>query len=378
MIVGVDVREWQPGRPTGIGRFLEEFLRAAWAARRMARFVLVGDAAGEVRVVAANVSVVRVPERLTAWWDQVSLPRALARAGADVLYSPYIKVPLRAPMPVVSTIHDLTFFLRADYNRRRADVLVNVPFRWFCRQVVRRATAVIVDSVTSARDVARLLGTDSTKVRVVPLATAAAYRPGADAADAAVWARHGLAPGYVLYVGGMWPHKNVPRLVRAHAGLPEGLQALHPLVLAGGPLPHDLQRLLQAPHAAGGARALDVVSEADLPALYRGAALFAFPSHYEGFGLPALEAMACGTPVLSSTAPALVELTGDAAAHADAEDEAAWTVALRALLEDPARRQTMAARGLARAAGFSPERMAGDILKVLEGAAVSRRPEAGP
>lgn len=367
MNIGVDIREWQPRNRTGIGRFLEEFLRVATASRPSDHFVLIGDATCEVRVDAENLRLLRIPERWTPWWDQVALPRALARLGADVLYSPYIKVPLRAPFPVVSTIHDLTFFLRRDFNRRPLDVLVNVPFRGFCRMVVRRAAAVIVDSETSSRDVRRLLRADPAKLRVVPLATAAAYRPEGDrAADAAVWSRYGLAPGSVFYVGGMWPHKNVPLLVRAHAALPEALRARHPLVLAGGPLPEDLRNLLRPAQVATGTRALGVVAEADLPALYRGAALFAFPSHYEGFGLPVLEAMTSGTPVLCSTAPALVELTGDAAEHVQADDEGAWRDALRALLEDPGRRDMLAARGRARAAGFRPERMAGDILKVLD------------
>ena len=367
MIVGVDIREWQPGNQTGIGRFLEEFLRVATQARPTDRFLLVGDATCEVRVDTANIRATRIPERWTPWWDQVSLPRALARLGADVLYSPYIKVPLRAPFPVVSTIHDLTFFLRRTYNRRPVDALVNVPFRGFCRLVARRAAAIIVDSVTSARDVRRLLGADPAKLHVVPLATAAAYRPDGDrTADAAVWSRYGVARGYVFSVGGMWPHKNVPRVVRAHAALPEALRARHPLVLAGGPLPEDLGRLLRSPQIAAGTRLLGVVAEADLPALYRGAALFVFPSHYEGFGLPALEAMACGTPVLCSTAPALVELTGDAADHVDPEDEAGWRDGLHTLLQDPDRRAAMAARGRVRAAGFRPEQMAGDILKVLD------------
>lgn len=374
MIVGLDIREWQPGRRTGIGRFLEEFLREATAARPHDRFLLVGDPGVEVRVRAGNLDVLRLPERCTLWWDQVALPRALARAGVDVFYSPYIKVPLFVSVPVVSTIHDLTFFRVASANRPWCDWVLNPPFRLFCHLVVRRAAAIVVDSATSAHDVQCLLRPDPAKLRVVPLATSAAFRPDADPeADAAVLRRSGVTPGYVLYVGGFRPHKNVPRLVRAHAALPAPLRLRHPLVLAGGPMPSDLRRLLGEGAVAAGARCVGVVPDGDLPALYRGATLFAFPSHYEGFGLPALEAMACGTPVLCSTAPALVELTEDTAEHVDPEDDAAWQAALRALLEDAGRRKTLAARGTARAAAFRPERMAGDILKVLDEVVACRR-----
>ncbi|MFQ5946340.1 MAG: glycosyltransferase family 4 protein [Anaerolineae bacterium] len=365
MIIGVDIREWQPGVQTGIGRFLEEFLRAATVARSRDRFLLVGDATCEVRIQGENIRVVRVPERWTPWWDQVTLSRTLAAGGADVLYSPYIKVPLLAPVPVVSTIHDLTFFLKPQYNGYSEALLLNPPFRLFCKLVVRRAAAILVDSVTSARDVQRVLGPDPAKLRVIPLATSAAFRPKANGrADAAVWSRYGLTPGYILYVGGFWPHKNVPCLARAHATLPGRLRTSHPLVMAGGPVSEDLQRLVKEPGSA--VRCVGVVPDPDLPALYRGAALFAFPSGYEGFGLPVLEAMASGVPVLCSTAPALVELTGDAAFHADPEEPAAWERALLLLLEDPDRREMLARRGLARAASFRPERMASEILAVLD------------
>ncbi len=374
MMIGVDIREWQPRKHTGIGRFLEEFLRVALVARPREQFLLIGDATSEIRVRGGNVEVVRIPERWTPWWDQVALPRALARAGAGVLYSPYIKVPLLASVPVVSTIHDLTFFLRADYNRRPADLLLNPPFRVFCSLVVRRAAAIIVDSWTSARDVQRLLRADPARLRMIPLAASAAFRPAAaPGPDAAVWERHGLGPGYVLYVGGLWPHKNVPRIVRAHAALPRSVRARHPLVLAGGPIPKGLQRLLRESEVAPWTRCVGVVPDTDLPALYRGAALFVFPSHYEGFGLPVLEAMACGVPVLSSTAPALVELTADAAEHVAPEDGPGWERALWALLNDAERRATLAARGRARAADFTPERMTTEILKVLDEVVACRR-----
>lgn len=374
MIIGVDIREWQPGKRTGIGRFLEEFLRAASAARPQDRFVLVGDEACEVRMHGANVEVVRVPERSTLWWDQVALPKTLGREGADVLYSPYIKVPLLAPFPVVSTIHDLLFFVRAGYHRRPVDALLNPAFLLFCRLVVRRAAAILVDSASSACDVQRWLDPDPARLRVIPLATSSAFRPNGNAhADFGVWERYGLAPGYVFYVGGFWPHKNVPRLIGAHAALPEPLRGRHRLVLAGGPVPRGFETAGPTSEAPHGIRWLGVVPDEDLPALYRGAALFAFPSRYEGFGLPVLEAMACGVPVLCSTASALVELTGDAAHLVDPDDGAAWRHALLALLEDRDRRAMLAARGRARAAGYSPERTAGEILKVLDEVVACRR-----
>jgi alpha-1,3-rhamnosyl/mannosyltransferase len=366
MIVAVDVREWHGDRQTGIGRFLEEFLRAAHAARPDDRFLLIGNDATRTRVQGANVTFTRLPERCTLWWDQVALPRWARRAGAEVLYSPYIKAPLVGRTPVVSTIHDLTFFIRADYNRRRRDLLLNAPFRLFCRAVAKRAAAIIVDSAASGRDVQRLLHADASKLRVVRLATSPAFHWHADPGeDAAVLSRLGLAPGYVLYVGGFWPHKNVPQAIRAHGALPEGLRRRHPLILAGGSSSDAVDRLLKAPPVAEATRWLGPVPDADLPALYRGASLFIFPSHYEGFGLPVLEAMASGTPVLCSTAAALVELAGGAAHHVGPEDDLGWRRALQELLEAPARRDAMAARGRSRAAAFRPERMAADILAVL-------------
>ncbi len=366
-VIAVDIREWQPEQYTGIGRFLEEFLRSATIARPLDRFLLIGDDACEVRVLAANIEVVRIPERWTLWWDQVALPVALRRAGADVFYSPYIKVALLSKVPVVSTIHDLTFFLLDEYTRTPMDRVVNGVFRMFCRFVVRRAAAIVVDSATSASDVQRLLAPNPAKVRVIPLATTAIFRPAQDhLADAGVWQRYGLDQGYVLYVGGFSPHKNVPNLVRAHNALPASLRMKYPLVLVGGPVPQELLHLFRTSDAATGMRAIGRVPDADLPSLYRGAALFAFPSRYEGFGLPVLEAMACGVPVLCSTAPALMELTGGAACHLDPDDQNAWERALASLLEDADCREKLAAKGRSRSTLYNPNRMTGEILNVLD------------
>src|SRR5437867_1545456 len=109
MIIGTDIREWQPGVRTGIGRFLEELLLAALASMPEERVLLVGDSTCEVRVQAPNMEVVRIPDRWTPWWDHISLPRLLARHRVSVFLSPYYKGPLLAPCPVVLTIHDLFF-----------------------------------------------------------------------------------------------------------------------------------------------------------------------------------------------------------------------------------------------------------------------------
>ena len=374
MIIGVDIREWQPGRYTGIGRFLEEFVRTAAAMRPHDRFLLVGDAGCEARVRAGNVETVRIPERWTLWWDQVTLARTLAGRAVNVFYSPYIKVPLFAACPVVSTFHDLTFFLLKEYNLTLREICVNSLFLAFCRLVVRQAGALMVDSEASARDVQRLLGANLSRLRIIPLATSPQFRADGDRQrDAAVWKRYGLDDGYVLYVGGFSPHKNVPTLIRAHGALPESLRAGHPLVVVGGPVPSPIRSLVQNQVGIGGLRCLGVVPEADLPALYRGAAIFAFPSRYEGFGLPVLEAMSCGVPVLCSTAPALMELTGGAAVHLNPDDESAWAGALASLLGDAVRRERLAIAGRARIALYSPDRMTGAILKVLDEVGVCRR-----
>lgn len=154
--------------------------------------------------------------------------------------------------------------------------------------------------------------------------------------------------------------------MQAHAALPEGVRARHPLLLVGGPPPAGLQPPLEDPAGAGRIRCLGGVPDADLPSLYRGAALFAFPSRYEGFGLPVLEAMACGVPVLCSTAPALVELTAGCAEHVPPEDGPGWQRALSALLGDLSRRQDLGRRGRSRAGAFTRERMTEQILQVLD------------
>jgi glycosyltransferase involved in cell wall biosynthesis len=179
--------------------------------------------------------------------------------------------------------------------------------------------------------------------------------------------RYRLGPRYALYVGNFLPHKNLPGLLRAWAALPPTIRGTHRLILAGGdrggrPALESLARTLGVSAGVGFA---GLVADEDLPAVYGGAAALVLPSLEEGFGLPALEAMACGAPVIASQRGALPEVVGDAGVLVDPEKDEALTAALTRVLGDDAARAALVRRGLARAATFTAERTAGRVIDLV-------------
>jgi glycosyltransferase involved in cell wall biosynthesis len=204
-------------------------------------------------------------------------------------------------------------------------------------------------------------------VMVIPEAANARYRQLDPDAVAPALGRYGVEPPYILYVGSLEKRKNLPRLLQAYARLRQDLPGWK-LVIVGArkwksaPIFDTLSRLGLEPyvHFTG------FVEEDDLPALYNGADLFCFPSLYEGFGLPVLEAMACGTPVVTSSTSSLPEVAGEAALLVDPYDVEAIAAAMRRVLSDPELAQDLRARGLARAAQFTWERTARETIAVYE------------
>ena len=190
---------------------------------------------------------------------------------------------------------------------------------------------------------------------------------------APVRARYGLAPDYLLHVGTLQPRKNLARLMEAAASLRARWPELQ-LVLAGQPGWQAGPILAQARAHSDSVRLLDYVPDDDLPGLYSGARAFVFPSLYEGFGFPVLEAMACGTPVVCSNTSSLPEVAGEAALLMDPEDTAALAGAIGRLLEDTALRENLIARGLEQARKFSWERAAQETLAVLDIAVGAKHP----
>jgi glycosyltransferase involved in cell wall biosynthesis len=293
---------------------------------------------------------------------------AQVSAGSDVYFGTNFLGVFHRAFPTVLTVHDMAYHIYPEHalpSMRRA-LDQHLPGH------VQRAARVIADSEATKRDIVRILGTPADKVAVVPLATNPSFRPVADPARlSAVRARHRLPARYLLYVGTIEPRKNLCTLFDAMAQLPADI----PLVVVGGrgwnagAVFARLDDLV----ARGRALYLGYVAEADLPAVYSMASLFVFPSHYEGFGIPPLEAMACGVPVVTTNVSSLPEVVGDAGILVTPNHVDELAAAANRVLSDEDLAARMRVAGLARAATFSWQATAERTLHELQSAVASWR-----
>jgi glycosyltransferase involved in cell wall biosynthesis len=315
---------------------------------------------------------VRLPWRLARMaWEQAVLPLHLRRLDVDVLHSPhYTTTIVSGGWRRVVTFHDVTFFLLPD----RYPPLRRAYFRAASRAGARLADLVVAVSKTVKADVECHLRLPPERVRVVPLAAAPSFHPLDDPARmTAVRSKYGLPERFILNVGALEPGKNQATLVRAFHRLKgqgpstSSGQGLEQGLVIAGPRAWRYERLLRLVDGlglAGQVRFLGYVPAEDLAVLYNLADLFVFPSLYEGFGLPPLEAMACGLPVVASTAPALREVLDDAALLVHPQDVVALAEAMVVALRDEALRSRLREAGLRRAAQFSWERTARETAAV--------------
>jgi len=298
------------------------------------------------------------------WFEQVAFPRACRRLKADVAHVPYWASPFFPSVPTVVTIHDLIPLLLPEY---RGGPLVRLSTA-LVSATARRATLVLTDSQASRRDIVAHLGLPHERVRVVYLAADERYTPAAAPEDDEVRARYGLPKRYVLYLGGFDVRKNVATALAAYHRAAPFIGEECPLVVAGQlperdtPFTPDPRRLAREWAVEPFVRFIGFVEEADKPALYRGAVAFIFPSRYEGFGLPPLEALACGTPVVGSNAASLPEIVGDAGMLFPPDDAHGMATALARLVTSENFRAELSRRALTQAARFSWERTARETL----------------
>jgi alpha-1,3-rhamnosyl/mannosyltransferase len=354
--IGIDVREWRRKSSTGIARILSTFVR--WTnGNSPHELFLYGNQETEVRVAPARGEALIQRQRTRLEWDQLTLPRLLVRTGADVFLSPYYKAPLRAPCPVVVTASDL---IDIHFPRGLPQRLVRP---WWMRLMLRRATHVLTLSEWSRSDIVETLRIAPSHVTTFPLAVDERFLKPLPASEAdRVRTRYGLPRHYVLYIGRCTPHKNVSTLVSAWGRLSRELTQGHDLVLAGG----DVRGFGELVAETGvDAMIPGFIRDTDLPGLYAGATLMCFPSLHEGFGLPPLEAMACGTPVIAANATSIPEVVDGAALLVDPTDAEAWSQALARLMSDDEARARLVAAGGSHARRHTAERSAAPMLDCL-------------
>ena len=310
---------------------------------------------GRVQLAASHRATERPAQRIL--WEQTALPRLLRDLRVDVFHSPVNVLPLRRlPCAAVVTIHDLAFLHYPQYYRRAKRLYQ----RAFTTRSARAATLVIAVSESTRRDLIARTGVAPDRVRVIYPAIDARFQPVADPAVLAAFRQaHDLPPRFWLYLGTLEPRKNVEGLVRAYAHLLAEAPETPPLVLAGaqGWFYDTLYALVRTLGLERKVTFAGYVRDEEQPLWYAAAELFIYPSFFEGFGLPVAEAMACGTPVITSSVSSLPEVAGEVAAQVDPGNPALLAHAMRRLLHDDDERRWRAAEGPRWAAQFSVERM---------------------
>jgi anaerobic magnesium-protoporphyrin IX monomethyl ester cyclase len=355
-------------RRTGVGYYTEHLLHHL-AGHADELTVLSNQPVDTDRPLPPHVRVVtsrrHVPRMV---WIQMLAPAALRATGAEVAHFTNGMVPLASFVPTVVTIHDVSLRLYPRYHPPRR-VLLNGPL---VALAARRANAIITVSDSARDDIVRSYQVDPARVRVVYEAAAPAFTPVRDPERLAqVRRRYGLADRIILYVGTIEPRKNLPTLIDAFSRQLRAGALAHQLVCVGpyGWMSRGLGQRIDTEGLDHAIRFTGYVPFEDLPALYSLAEMFVYPSMYEGFGLPVVEAMACGVPVIAGPASALTEVGSHAVYHVDRLDADRLGEALIDLAKDGARRARMSAAGLARAREFSWDRAARESLEIYAGVA---------
>jgi glycosyltransferase involved in cell wall biosynthesis len=315
-----------------------------------------------------NMEPVVLPAEPAWWWTPFVFPRDLARSAVSLAHVQYI-TPLDRPVPFITTIHDVAFRRYPGLFPLKHRVLLNalVPLSAW------RAARVITGSESTRQDLVHYYRLPPEKIAVTPYAADRSYHPmDRDAARRAIRERFGVRRPFVLSVGVLQPRKNLPRLVEAYARIARTVP--HSLVIVGkwGWAHDELKAAVQRAGLGDRVFFTGYVADSDLPILYNAADVFAYPSLYEGFGLPPLEAMQCGTPVLTADNSSLPEVVGDAGILVDPRSVREIADALRTLLKDDRERARLREAGLERAKRFSWEETARRTVEVYQQVAEGR------
>jgi len=364
MRIGIDARLVYYSQ-AGIGQYI----------LNLARWLAQIDGANEYVLLQSRKDKTTIIEqanfrRASLWtpshhrFEQRMLPAEIARLGLDVLHSPDFIPPFRASCRMVITVHDLAFLFYPHFLTRES-----ARYYGQIDQAVHQADHIIADSKSTRQDILRMLGVPPDKVSVVYLAANPLYRPVPLArARQRAAEKFGLSGDFILFVSTIEPRKNLPTLLKAYRQLLDAYKIDVELAVVGkkGWLYGEIPSLVEELQLADRARFLGRVSDDDLLYLYNAAGVLAHPALYEGFGLPPLEAMACGTPVIVSNASSLPEVVSDAGLLVNPKNVDAWAAALWRVFADDALRDELSQRALARSGYFSWERTARQTLEIYK------------
>ena len=333
------------GPSNGIKRYTTELWRAIGDSDLGITGVALGGDAEAARFAKLAHRPVRSILPTNLGWSVWALPRAVSSAGAHLFHAPAYTAPLWGARPLVVTIHDVSYARNPDWYPHRSGIFRQA----FYRRSAHRADRIITDSIFSRNEIVSVFGIDEGRIDVVPLGVSPHFqsRPG-----------HPREP-VILHVGDLHTRRNLRLLIEVVAGLRPDVPGLK-LVLIGADR-GELSPLMGLASRLGVTDIVHHLTDVDDDALrdwYQRAAVLAAPSRYEGFGLPIVEAMACGTPVVASRGSAFTEVVGDAGVLLDADDREAWGRTLRGLLDDRDHAAELSAKGVARAATFTWSRTA--------------------
>ncbi len=368
MRVAIDVRKIND---FGIGTYLRNLVRFLPQLDSPHRFHLLCYRRHEalLQSLASDVDVTFIQSGNYSIREHLEIPMKLRRIRADLYHAPHYVLPYGLPCPSVVTVHDVIHLLFPQY----------LPSRfagWYAKQMIghalKKARIVMTVSSASKKDLLRLFDVSDEKIRVIPNAIDPSMTQSISPEDlATVRKRLQLTGRFILFVGNIKPHKNVERLIEAFGALraQDAFSDLS-LIAVGDDISRypALRRAMARHKVRDHVRFFGFVPESTLVALYQSAHLFVFPSLYEGFGLPPLEAMANGLPVVTSNVSSLPEVVGDAALTADPRDIGALTDAMRRLLVDEELREKLKRRGYEQASKFSWERAVRQVHDVYESA----------
>lgn len=340
-------------RQTGVSRYISELI---------AGLERVKSPDDKLMLFGQNTGPIKDNPMARILWEQTGLPVNIAARRLDVFHTPIGAVPFLSIAPTVVTVHDLAFLKYPDQlpASRRTWLIGAV------RMSARRAAKIITVSQATARDLQEWLDIPDDKIEAIPLAISGKVERVEGTSLDVFRMKWDIEKPYILAVGTLEPRKNLPTLLRAFAKIKDDIE--HQLVLVGpeGWLTGELKNTLEELNLGDRVRLTGFVSDEELGGWYSGADLYVFPSHYEGFGLPAIEAMRCGAPVLASDNSAFPEVIGDAGVLIPASDVDLWAESIRDLLRNETRRLHLRDLGFARADAFSWDRTAQETYNVYK------------